>query len=193
MEQNFDSELQNPWKTLETELVYESPWIAILKNKVINPAGNPAVYSTIKFKNKAIGVIPLDENDHTWIVGQYRYPVDAYSWEIPEGGGHPDVPYEETAARELLEETGIRAEKFTKLMTMHLSNSASDEEAIVYVATGLSFGQSEPEETEVLQIKKIPFQRLLEMVMNNEISDAITVAAVMKLALMRQGSTFRKD
>jgi hypothetical protein len=78
-------------------------------------------------------------------------------------------------------------------MTMHLSNSASDEEAIVYVATGLSFGQSEPEETEVLQIKKIPFQRLLEMVMNNEISDAITVAAVMKLALMRQGSTFRKD
>ncbi|MEY4111251.1 MAG: hypothetical protein RLZZ46_1607 [Bacteroidota bacterium] len=184
MQKKKANEEQNPWQTVSSELMYESPWIGIIKNQVINPSGNPGVYSTIKFKNKAIGVIPLDENLNTWIVGQYRYPIERYSWEIPEGGGKPDVPYEESAARELIEETGIRAANFTPLMNLHLSNSASDEEAVVFVATGLSFGESAPEETEILQVKKISFDSLLAMVLNNEITDAITVAAVLKISIM---------
>jgi ADP-ribose pyrophosphatase len=175
---------KNPWKTTKSDLVYDTPWIGVKRHEVINPAGNPGVYSTIHFKNKAIGVIPLDESNNTWIVGQFRYPLGQYSWEIPEGGGHPDIPYQESAARELLEETGIIAQQYELLLSMDLSNSVSDEEAIVFVARGLSFTEAEPEETEVLQVKKIPFDTLFDLVMKGEIRDAITVAAVMKLKLL---------
>jgi ADP-ribose pyrophosphatase len=174
----------NPWKTLQSQEVYESPWILITKHEVLNPAGNPATYSTITFKNKAIGILPLDEHYNTWIVGQYRYPTNNYSWEIPEGGGHPDVPYQESAARELLEETGIKANTYIEIMRMHLSNSASNEEAIVFVARDLSFHEAEPEETEVLQVKKIPFAKLFDMVDKGEVTDAITIAAVYKTKLL---------
>lgn len=192
MQENNIHEEHNPWKTLRSELVYESPWIGIIRNEVINPSGKPGIYSTITFKNKAIGVIPIDENLQTWVVGQFRYPVNSYSWEIPEGGGKPDVPYRESAARELMEETGIKAEKLHQLMTMHLSNSASDEEAIVFVATELSFGLPEPEETEILQLRKIPFEQLYQMVLNNEITDAITVAAVLKIGALGVRSFLEK-
>lgn len=175
---------ENPWKTLESENMYESAWILVKKHQVLNPARNPAIYSTIHFKNKAIGVIPLDENYQTWIVGQYRYPTNCYSWEIPEGGGNLNVPYVESAARELLEETGIKAEKYTEIMRMHLSNSASDEEAIVFVAQNLSFHEAEPEETEVLQVKKIHFSELFKMVHEGKITDAITIAAVYKTQVL---------
>jgi len=175
---------KNPWKTLKSEWVYDTQWIGVQKHEVTNPAGNPGIYSTIHFKNKAIGVIPLDEKNNTWIVGQFRYPLGKYSWEIPEGGGNPSVPYHESAARELLEETGITAQKFELLLTMDLSNSVSDEEAIVFVARELSFGQAEPEETEVLQVRKIHFDDLFRMVMAGEIRDAITIAAVLKLKIL---------
>ena len=175
---------ENPWKTLDSEKVYESAWIAVNKHNVLNPANNTAIYSTIHFKNKAIGVIPLDENYNTWIVGQYRYPTNNYSWEIPEGGGNLNIPYIDSAARELLEETGLKAEKYTEIMRMHLSNSASDEEAIVFVAQNLSYHNAEPEETEVLQIKKLPFNELYIMVNEGKITDAITIAAVYKTKLM---------
>lgn len=175
---------KNPWKTTKSEWVYDTPWIGVKRHEVINPAGNPGIYSTIHFKNKAIGVIPLDHENNTWIVGQYRFPLGAYSWEIPEGGGNPDIPYQESAARELLEETGIRAGKYELLLTMDLSNSVSDEEAIVFVARDLTFEEAEPEETEVLQIKKLPFQELFQMVMDGKIRDAISVAAVLKLQVL---------
>ncbi len=184
MDELKKSSEQNPWKTLSIEVKYESPWLRIDKHDVINPAGNPAIYSTVHFKNKAIGILPLDEDNNTWIVGQYRYPLGAYSWEIPEGGGNPDIPYEESAARELFEETGIKAGKFILLMTLHTSNSASDEEAIVYIARDLSFFESEPEETEVLQVKKLHFDELFDMVQSGEITDAITVAAVYKTRIL---------
>ncbi len=175
---------KNPWKTNKSEWIYDTPWIGVQRHEVTNPAGNPGIYSTIHFKNKAIGVIPLDENNNTWIVGQFRYPLGKYSWEIPEGGGNPKIPYVESAARELLEETGIIAQHYELLLSMDLSNSVSDEEALVYVARGLSFTDAEPEETEILQVKKVSFDELFRMVMAGEIRDAITVAAVMKLKLL---------
>jgi ADP-ribose pyrophosphatase len=176
--------LENPWQTLTSETVYESAWIKIIKDDVINPAGNPGLYSTVNFKNIAIGILPLDEHNNTWIVGQYRYPINQYSWEIPEGGGPLHLDTLDSAKRELSEETGISAKKWTKIQEMHLSNSVTNEFAILYIAQDLEFGDSHPEETEQLIVKKIPFETLYQMVVCGEITDSLSVAAVLKTKLL---------
>jgi 8-oxo-dGTP pyrophosphatase MutT (NUDIX family) len=135
----------------------------------------------VNFKNLAIGILPLDEENNTWLVGQWRYPLNAYSWEIPEGGGPHGIDPLESAKRELKEETGIIAGELNEIMRLHLSNSATDELAIVYLAKKLSFENSEPEESEVLQVKKLHLNEAYEMVLNGEITDAISVAAIMKV------------
>jgi 8-oxo-dGTP pyrophosphatase MutT (NUDIX family) len=156
----------------------------VTKNEVLNPAGNPADYSCVHFKNLAIGVIPMDAEKNIWLVGQYRYPIRQYSWEIPEGGGKLNVSPAESAQRELLEETGIVASNFTEILKMHLSNSATDETSITYLATGLHFEQAQPEESEVLQIKKIAFAEAFDRVLKGNITDAISVASIFKLKWM---------
>lgn len=172
---------QNPWKTLKSEQVYQSPWIKVMKHECLNPANKPAIYSVVNFQNLAIGILPLDETNHTWLVGQWRYPLNAYSWEIPEGGGPLGIDPLESAKRELKEETGIIAGEIQELMRLHLSNSATDELAIVYVAKKLSFEESEPEESEVLQVKKVHIDEAFQMVNTGEITDAISVAAILKV------------
>lgn len=171
---------KNPWITKTTEKVYESAWIKVTKHDVINPAGNPAIYSVVHFINLAIGILPLDKEYNTWLVGQYRYPVNEYSWEIPEGGGSPDVDPAESARRELKEETGITATKLEEFQRLHLSNSATNELAITFLASGLSFEEAEPEESEVLQIKKLHLNEAFEWCMQGKITDAISVAAITK-------------
>jgi 8-oxo-dGTP pyrophosphatase MutT (NUDIX family) len=177
----------NPWKTNSDQIVYQNNWIEVHHQEVTTPAGTPGVYGVVHFKNLAIGIIPLDHQNNTWMVGQFRYPLKKYSWEIPEGGGKIGIDPIESAKRELLEECGILAESWEKLLEMDLSNSATDEHAILYVARNLSFTQSEPEETEDLQLKKVPFDTLYQMVMSGEIQDAMTVAAVLKLKLVLAG------
>ncbi len=184
---NHNKEL-NSWKTLTSELVYESAWIAVNKHETINPAGNPAIYSVVNFKNLAIGIIPLSEDGFTWLVGQWRYPLNAYSWEIPEGGGPLGEAPIETAKRELKEETGIIAQNFEEIMQLDLSNSATDEHAFIYLATGLTFEESEPEETEDLQVKKIHINEVFVMVLRGEITDAISVAAIFKVKYLLENS-----
>jgi 8-oxo-dGTP pyrophosphatase MutT (NUDIX family) len=181
---SMKNENQNPWQTKSSEVRYDNPWIQIQHNEVINPAGNPGIYGVVHFKNLAIGIIPLDENNNTWIVGQYRYATNSYSWEIPEGGGKLDTDPIVSAQRELLEECGIIANQWEKILEMDLSNSATNEHAILYVARDLQFTHAEPEETEDLQLKKVPFETLFQMVMNGEVQDAMSVAAVLKLKLM---------
>jgi ADP-ribose pyrophosphatase len=175
---------ENPWITNKSENVYESPWIKVIKHDVLNPAGKPATYSVVNFKNLAIGVLPIDSELNTWLVGQWRYPTNEYSWEIPEGGGVLNVDPVESARRELKEETGIVAKNYKEIMRLHLSNSATDELAIVYLATGLSFENAEPEESEVLQLKKISLNEAYEWVMEGKIKDAISVAAIMKTRIL---------
>ena len=177
-------EHKNPWTTLRSEQVYDSPWIGLTKHDVLNPNGNPGTYSVVHFKNLAIGILALDEAYNTWIVGQYRYPINRYSWEIPEGGGQLDVPPLDSAKRELHEETGISARKWTRIQEMHLSNSASDEFCILYVAQELSFGEAEPEDDEQLELRKLPFDALYNMVRDGEITDSLTVTAVLKAKLL---------
>jgi ADP-ribose pyrophosphatase len=171
----------NTWQTLTSELVYESAWIAVNKHQTINPAGKPAVYSVVNFKNLAIGILPLSDDGYTWLVGQWRYPLNAYSWEIPEGGGPLGEAPIETALRELKEETGIVAQKFEEIMQLHLSNSATNEHAFVFLATDLTFEEAEPEETEDLKVKKVHITEAFDMVMKGEITDGISVAAIFKV------------
>lgn len=177
-------EHHNPWKTLKSEQIYDSPWIKLTKHEVLNPNGNPGTYSVVHFKNIAIGILPLDKEYNTWIVGQYRYPLNQYSWEIPEGGGKIGIDPLDSAKRELLEETGIVAQTWTKIQEMHLSNSVSDEFCILYVARDLTFQAPEPEDTEDLALRKIPFDELYNLVLKGEITDSLTVAATLKVKLL---------
>lgn len=174
----------NPWKIVAENKVYDNPWIQLTEFDVINPGGGKGIYGKVHFKNTAIGIVVLDEELNTWLVGQFRFTVDQYSWEIPEGGGLIGDDPLEGAKRELLEETGLVAENWKQLLKMHLSNSVSDELAIIYLATQLTQKTADPEETEQLQIQKIPFQQVYEMVEDGRITDSMTVAAVYKIKLM---------
>lgn len=171
----------NPWTTLSVNQVYDNPWIQVTHREVINPSGGAGIYGMVHFKNTAIGIIPIDDEGYTWLVGQYRYPLECYSWEIPEGGGPPDRPVLESAQRELLEETGLRARRWTQVLEMHVSNSVSDEYAVAYVAQELEHGTAEPEETEQLRVWRLPFSEAVEMVLRGEITDSLSVAALLKV------------
>jgi ADP-ribose pyrophosphatase len=182
-------EVRCPWKTLTIEERYATPWISVSHHDVIDPSGTPGIYGVIHFRNIAVGVVPLDADRNTWIIGQYRYPIKAYSWEIPEGGGRRDIPPLESAKRELREEAGIEAANWSLLLEMDLSNSASDEQAIIYVAQDLTFHEPEPDHNEELALRKLPFEELFRMVMDGELRDSLTVAAVLKVKLlMDQGA-----
>lgn len=174
----------NPWTTLSSTEIYDNPWINLTEHQVINPSGGKGIYGEIHFKNYAIGVLPLDDHKNTWLVGQYRYPLKAYSWEIPEGGGSLDGDPLDGAKRELAEETGLIALEWTELLQMHLSNSVSNEHAIIYIARGLTEGPSAPEETEELVVKKLPFEAAYEMVLRGEITDSMSVAAILKTKIL---------
>lgn len=178
------NEQHNPWQVIDEQEVYNNNWIKVTHYNVINPSGGKGIYGKVHFKNVAIGIIALDEEMNTYIVGQYRFPINVYSWEIPEGGGPLNDDPLNSAKRELLEETGLKAENWTKILDMHLSNSVCDETCAVYVATGLSQHAAMPEETEQLVIKKIPFDELYQMVRDGKITDSVSVAAILKTKLM---------
>jgi 8-oxo-dGTP pyrophosphatase MutT (NUDIX family) len=185
-------EERGPWKTLSIEERYSTPWIGVSHHEVIDPSGRPGIYGVIHFRNLAVGVIPLDEELNTWIIGQYRYPIRAYSWEIPEGGGARNIPPLESAKRELREEAGIVADCWTEILQMDLSNSASDEEAVIFVAQGLTFHEPEPDHDEQLAVRKLPFADLLRMVLAGEVRDSLTIAGVLKADVMlRSGALAR--
>lgn len=174
----------NPWKIISSELKYDNKWISVTEHIVKNPAGNDGIYGVVNFKNYAIAILPLDEDYHTYIVGQYRFPMNEYSWEVPEGGGDKTISPLESAKRELLEETGLKAEEWILIQELHLSNSATNEIGYIYVAKKLSQHIAEPEETENITIKKIHFDELYQMVQNQIVKDAFTIATVLRAKLL---------
>ena len=180
----MDDQTENPWETLAVKNIYENPWISVTEHKVINPGGGKGIYGKVHFKNLAIGILAIDGEGNTWLVGQYRYPLDQYSWEIPEGGGEHATDPLESAKRELLEETGLTAGTWSEMQRIHLSNSVSDELGIIYLAKDLSYGKSSPEETEKLAIRKLPLRDAFDMVMNGEITDSLSVAALLKAKVL---------
>jgi 8-oxo-dGTP pyrophosphatase MutT (NUDIX family) len=176
--------MRNPWKINSTKIHYSSPWMTVMEHQVTRPKGDAGIYSLVHFEHRAICVLPLDEHYNTWIVGQFRLPVNEYSWEIPEGGGPFHEEPLESAKRELMEECGIAAAEWLPLGECFLSNAGTDEKAILFVAKNLSFHQSAPEPTEVLEVKKLPFNELLNMVMKGQVMDAPTIIAVLKAKVM---------
>ena len=177
----------NPWQILAAKQVYDNNWIRVTEYDVINPGGGKGIYGKVHFKNIAIGIIVLDELLNTYLVGQFRFPLNEYSWEIPEGGGAMGVDPLESAKRELLEETGLKADDWTLILRMHLSNSVSDEYALIYLAKGIEQHEPMPEETEQLLVKKLPFEEAWQMVREGLITDAMSVAAIQQVKLMMGG------
>jgi 8-oxo-dGTP pyrophosphatase MutT (NUDIX family) len=173
---------KNPWQTLSTRHIYENPWISIREDQVINPGGGRGIYGVVHMKNKAIGIIPLDNEGYTYLVGQYRYTLNEYSWEIPMGGGPVDIDPLTSARRELQEETGFKANKWTFIAHIHTSNSVTDEDGYIFMAQDLIAGETAFEETEDLSIMKVHLKEAVAMVMDNRITDAISVAGILKVA-----------
>ena len=173
--------MKNPWKTLEVRAIYDNPWIKVDEHQVLNPSGNPGIYGKVHFKNLACGIIPLADDGMTWLVGQFRYTLDRYSWEIPMGGVRLNDDPIEGARRELREETGLTAERWTKILEVDLSNSVTDESGIVYVAEGLTRGNPDFDDTEQLEIRELHITEVLEMVKAGEITDVLSVAGLLKL------------
>jgi 8-oxo-dGTP pyrophosphatase MutT (NUDIX family) len=178
--------LNNPWTMLSERTVYDNNWINVAEHEVINPSGGKGIYGKVHFKNKAIGIVAIDAHENTWLVGQYRYPLNEYSWEIPEGGGLIGQPLLESAKRELKEETGITADSWHLLMRVHTSNSVTDEEGFIFLAENVKEGESAPEETEAdLVVRKLPFREALHLVMSGEITDSLSIAGILKVARLK--------
>lgn len=181
-----DGKRTNPWLTRAIRPVYDNAWIRLEEHQVTNPAGNPGMYGKVCFKTRAVGIIPLDEQGNTWLVGQHRYTLDAWSWEIPMGGSPMGEDCEQTARRELQEETGLRAGDITQILHLHTSNSITDEQAYVYLARQLQSGHTDFEDTEDIEVKKLPVSEAIAMAQDGRITDAISVAGLLHLALNLQ-------
>lgn len=181
--------ITNPWKTLATTDVYENPWIKVTHSEVITPGGQAGIYGLVHYKNHAVGIVPIDAEGHTWLVGQYRYALGQYSWEIPEGGCPVGTDPLATAKRELKEETGLIAGEWQQVMTFHLSNSVTDEWGVAYVAHDLKMTEAEPEDTEDLRLRRLPLEEAIAMAMDGRITDALSILALQRVALLGYSAT----
>lgn len=180
-----DRDRSNPWTTLSSRLVYENPWIRLREDRVLRPDGQEGIYGVVHFRNRAVGVLPVDEQGRVWLVGQHRYPLDAYSWEIPEGGCPESETPEATAIRELREETGLIAANLELVATAHLSNSVSDEIAYIFRATGLTEGPDDPEGCERIDVRRVEWEEAWSMLRRGEITDSMSVIALLDEAVRR--------
>ena len=179
-------DVKNPWTTLSGEVQYDNPWITVTEFQVINPSGGQGIYGKVHFKNKAIGIIPIDKDLNTWLVGQYRYTLNAWHWEIPEGGGPLNQEPLASAQRELKEETGLSARSWSEIIHLHTSNSVTDEEGHIFLAEDLEEGESSLEATEAdLKVWKLPLKDALQMVLDGKITDSMSVMAILKVARMK--------
>ena len=173
------------WKKLKSRVIYDNPWMTVREDRVINPRGGENQYGHVQFKNRAVAILPVDADGDIWLVGQQRYTLDEYSWELPMGGAPLSEDPLQAAKRELREETGLTASRWSELLRVHPSNSITDELGIVYTADGLTAGDPEFDETEDLAIRKLSLRAALAMVDNREITDAISVAGLLYFDRLR--------
>lgn len=178
----------DPYTVTGRRFVYDSPWIRIREDRFRHRRGAEGRYAVCGFHRTACGVLALDDQDRVVLVGQWRYPLEAYSWEIPEGGGDPSESPFEAIRRELAEETGLAAQVWEPLAFFHTSNSSTEEEAFLFLATGLSpAGGHHAEDDEELMLHREPFGDCLRRVLSGEITDSLTVVALLALQARRSG------
>lgn len=180
----MDQPSKNPWQTISKRVIYDNPWIHVEEHAVINAAGNPGIYGVVEFKNYAIGILPIDAEGYTWLIGQHRYPFDAFTWEIPEGGGRIDQDPLDNAKRELAEEAGLIAGKWTLIQEIQVSNSVTNEIGFIYLAEDLSPTPPAPDEDEDLIIRKVHITEAYQMLDEGIIKDSLTVVALLKARSM---------
>lgn len=173
----------NGWVQLSDCVVYDNPWIRIHHQDVQRPNGSKGIYGVVHFKNRAVGIIPLDDEGNTWLVKQTRYTLNASTWEIPEGGAPLNESILTAAKRELEEEVGLKADVWQELMELHTTNSVSDEVGVIYVARNLHAGVQKLEDTEDIEVRKLPLIDAIDMVKKGDITDAMSVAGLLRLAI----------
>ncbi len=173
------------WLRRSKQVVYDNPWIQVSHEEVTRPNGSEGIYGVVHFKGRALGIIAVDDESNTWLVKQSRYACDEYTYEIPEGGGPFDEAPLDAAKRELEEETGLLADRWELLQTLRTSNSVTDEIAYIYLATDLHPGVQALDETEDIEVIKLPLREAVNMAVEGKITDAISVAGLLKLALAK--------
>ncbi len=172
---------RTPWTRVRHETVFENPWLRIESHDAIAPTGKPAHYGVVRFRNRAIAVLPLHDDGTVTLVGQMRYAIFGHSWEIPEGGVPDGEPLHTGAMRELTEETGLIAGEMFQILEMDMSNSVTDEVATCFLAMDLSQGETAPDETEQFEYARVPFSHLLKAVINGQVRDSLTVACALRV------------
>lgn len=183
-----DEQRRGPWTIRGSRRVYDNPWISVTEHDVLRPGGNPGIYGVCSMKGIAVGVVPVDAEGCTWLVGQHRFPRDCYSWELPEGGADPALPARQSAERELREETGLSAAHWHEFLETEFSNAVTDEIGFGFLAWDLEIGAADPDDGEVLEIRRLPFAEALEMVLDGRIRDAFSQTMLLKAdALGRRG------
>ena len=170
----------NPWRRVGTTQVYANPWIQVREDQVVRPDGAPGIYGVVELRSLALGCVPLYANGTTVLVGQHRYPLDEYSWEIPEGGGNPAHPPLGEIRRELREETGLTAHRWTPLGRVHTSNCVTNELGLLWLAEDLVEGATSPDDTEVLRVWRLPFDEAVGMALDGRITDSLSVAGLLR-------------
>ncbi|WP_245986379.1 NUDIX domain-containing protein [Azospirillum thermophilum] len=189
----MSEEHENPWTVLSATTKYANAWMEVVEHRVLTPQGNPGIYGVVRPHCIATGVVPIDDEGRVTLVGQFRFALDQYSWEIPEGGGEKNVEPLVSVQRELLEETGQTARHWLPLMTLHLSNSLTDEVAYGFLAWGLEQGEAQPDDTEMIEVRRVPFAEALEMALDGRITDAIAVTALLKVQVLATAGRLPED
>jgi len=173
-----------PWRRLSRRVAYDNPWLQLLHDEVVRPDGSRGIYGVVHFRTQAVGVVAVGDDGRLLLVGQHRYTLDEYSWEIPEGGVDEGESPLEGARRELREETGHVAAGWRQLCRITVSNSVTDERGVIFLATGLRrAGEAEPEESEDLALAWVSLADVLARIDAGEIHDVITIAGVLRYAL----------
>lgn len=168
-----------PWTRRTRREVYRNPWLTLYHDEVSRPDGSPGIYGVVHFENSAVGIVAVDDQDRVALVSQHRYTLDVLSWEIPEGGVPRHEDPIEGARRELREEVGVRAGRWTLLGMTHISNSVTDEVAHLFLATDLEHGDQELEASEGdLAVRWVPFDEVQAMCRDGRITDALSIIAM---------------